>query len=91
MKISIKKLQKELDEIKDENRLLRNANYELKQAEKDKLYLSNIRKEEIIGFMETANRNLMEIIRWKCNPETTKYPFVPEKGQFNSEQLRRGF
>ena len=91
MKVSIKKLEAENSALRVENREFSNQIWKLKEAEKEKVSMTNRRQEEIIDYMATANRNLMEIIRWQCNPETTKYPFVPEKGQFSEDRLKRGF
>jgi len=91
MKVSIKKLEAENSALRQENREFTNQIWKLKEAEKDKVSITNMRQGEMIDYMHTANTNLMEIIRWQCNPETTKYPFVPEKGQLDQERFKRGF
>jgi hypothetical protein len=52
---------------------------------KERQYKEMRNSDEII----THNRQLLEIIRWQMNPETTKFPFSFEKSQ-RDERIDRG-
>lgn len=55
-----------------------------KQTEKEMFGM----KQDNMALTELTT-TLKEIIRWQINPETTKYPYMPEKGQRDENNGRR--
>ena len=81
MKKTIKKLEEELEEERNDARTVRNRLYETERE------LNSIRNDRAINLERNFEReidlskNLLEIIRWMVNPETAKSPFNPTKDE----------
>ena len=91
MKITIKKLQEEKERLQSEVYRLRSENSDLTKEDLKQFNLRLSREKEINDFIASSNRQLLEIVRWHINPDTAKYPFVPEKGQISEDILKRGY
>ena len=88
MKVTIKELQNSLEHAEKS----RDTYYQKWQESEDKLKRENQAK---IGAFELENSRyedltstLREIIRWQINPETAKFPFMPEKSQRDEKGIR---
>lgn len=89
MKISIKQLQAELAKGKEARLEAENKAWNLKNEQTEGLRKESFNIKRDYDLARDTQRQMLEIIRWHCNPETAKYPFVPEKGQLDEERLRR--
>lgn len=88
MKTTIKELQNSLEHAEKS----RDTYYQKWQELEDKLKKENNSKmfdlnQENRRF-EDLTSTLREIIRWQINPETAKFPFMPEKNQRDERNVR---
>lgn len=81
MKKTLKQLQKELDDMQVDRDKFYSKWSELKE-EKDRkqhneMLVLHSERDELVSQV----RNLLEVIRWHINPNTTESPFLPTKNQ----------
>ena len=89
MKKTIKQLEQELDDMREE-KLRYYTKYRELEDEKEKnktnqMMRLNSERDELSNQV----RNLLEIIRWQIKPDTAKSPFMPDKDQRDEQHGNR--
>lgn len=89
MKKTIKQLEEQVSELAEAKDRYYRKWQELEELDKkrkqDQMFNSKRENDELANQV----RNLLEIIRWHINPETTRSPFMPSKDQRDNEGRNR--
>ena len=89
MKKTIKQLEQELDDMR-EDRDRYYSQYRELEDEKTKNRTNQMMRLDLErDELSNQVKNLLEIIRWQIKPDTAKSPFMPDKDQRDDRDNRR--